>query len=311
MLHVLLLILKIIGIVLLAIIGLIVLLLLIVFLVPLRYQMTGEGAGSLKSLQGKMKFSWLLHLVSGYVKYQNQKLEWNIRIAWKWLGGKDAATEEPIAEEPITIKPVEEEPVKEESVMDEPVEDEPVTVEPIAIESVEEEPVKMVVPEKVMTTQEEKEEPKVSFFSRISGFYEKIKYTFRRICDNMKALMMTKDKLEDFLTDEIHKAAFARGMKELKRLLGFLKPKRFHLNAHIGFEDPSLTGKILAGLSILYPFVGKNHLCVTPEFEQEIYEGDIIIRGHIRVVYVMIIGWNLIWDKNIRMTYKHIKNFKK
>ncbi|MDD3360990.1 MAG: DUF2953 domain-containing protein [Hespellia sp.] len=294
-----------------AILGLIVLLLLIVLLVPLRYQMTGEGAGSIKSLQGKMKFSWLLHLVSGYVSYQDQKLEWNVRIAWKWLGGKDTATVDPVEEEPITIKPVEEEPVKEE----------PVTVEPVAIEAVEEnvtekaeaeiEPAKMDVPEKIITAQEKKEEPRVSIFIRVSDFYKKIKYTFRRICDNMKALMATKDKLEAFLTDEIHKAAFARGMKELKRFLRFLKPKRFHLNAHIGFEDPSLTGKMLAGLSILYPFVGKNHLCVTPEFEQEIYEGDMMIRGHIRVVYVIIMGWNLIWDKNIRMTYKHIKNFKK
>ncbi|MDD3404637.1 MAG: DUF2953 domain-containing protein [Hespellia sp.] len=304
MLHVLLLILKIIGILILVILGLFVLLLAIVLLVPLRYKVTGSGAGDLKSLQGKVTFSWLLHLVSGYAGYQDQKLDWNVRIAWKWLGGEEETAPEP---EPELALETKSEPESEPAVDPEPVmKPEPVT-----------EPEPAMDPEPAVTAQESepsvrKEQPKkASIVSKVKAFFEKIKYTFRKIYDNIKALMETKDRLEEFVTDEVHQAALSRAIKELKRLLGFLKPKKFSLQAHLGFKDPSVTGKVLAGLSMIYPFAGKNQLCVQPEFEEEIYEGNLMIRGHVRVVYVIIIAWNLFWDKNIRMTYKHIKNFKK
>lgn len=331
MLHVLLLILKIIGIVILAILALLVLLLLVVLLVPLRYRLSGSGSGDLQSLQGSMKFSWLLHLVSGYVTCRNQKVDWNVRIAWKWLGEKaqsksseenseseeeyqklleelEQETEIPSVEKPVVMQEAVEKVPIQENVEKQDITDIPHTKEPQVVT----EPKKTKKPQKSQGESYRAEsEKKSSFIEKVKAFFEKIKYTFQRICDNIKSLMATKEKLEDFVTNEVHQAALQRGIRELKRLLRFLKPKRFRLNAHIGFSDPSVTGKMLAGLSILYPFVGKNHLCVTPEFEEEIYEGDIMIRGHLRVIYIIIIGWNLIWDKNIRMTYKHIKNYKK
>lgn len=302
MLHVLFLILKIIGIILLVILGLIVLLLCVVLFVPLRYRLNGSGAGDIKSLQGRVKFSWLLHLVGGFAQYQDGQLQWQVRVAWLKLNKEAETVTEP--EVKAEEKPEEKSLAELEKELDEMEEPAPTEKESQIEESLLEKK-----NETVEIVQDKKE--KVSFLTKIKTIYEKIKYTFQRICDNIKSLLRTKDKLEDFVSDEVHQAAFARGVKELKRFLKFLKPKKFHLNAHYGFEDPSLTGKVLAGLSVLYPFVGKNHLCVTPEFEDEIYEGDVMIAGHFRVVYVIIVGLHLLLDKNIRMTYKHIKNFKK
>lgn len=341
MLHILLLILKIIGIILLVILGLILTLIAIVLFVPLRYRVSESGAGDLKSLQGRVKFSWLLHLVSGYACYENQKLDWNVRVAWKWIGEKESAEQSVESESPDLDTAAEEKKEVDshhsnqivsqeqtenlsqttsenmvvaqeiETVLEDeiPIEEETVEDEiPLDEESVED-----AIPIDEAPTEEKVplEEKIEGVFRKIQAFFEKIKYTFDQICDNIKALTATKDRLEAFITDDVHQAALSRAIKELKRLLRFLKPKRFYMDAHIGFKDPSVTGKLLAALSILYPFVGKNHLCVEPEFEDEVYEGRIDIRGHVRVIYLVIIGWNLIWDKNIRMTYKHIKNLKK
>ena len=61
MLHILLLILKIIGIVLLVILGLLLAAVLLVLLVPLRYRLEGSWHGE---PAGKVRVTWLLHAVS-------------------------------------------------------------------------------------------------------------------------------------------------------------------------------------------------------------------------------------------------------
>ena len=64
------------------------------------------------------------------------------------------------------------------------------------------------------------------------------------------------------------------------RLLKFLRPKKLTGNLHFGFEDPSVTGKVLAVLGALYPFYGE-HIRINPDFENEIFEGDVLVKGNI------------------------------
>ena len=78
-------ILKIIGILLAAILGIAVLLVCIVLFVPVRYRIEAESAGTFESIDAHARFSWLLHLFSGYFKYQNGEFCWQIRIGWKKL----------------------------------------------------------------------------------------------------------------------------------------------------------------------------------------------------------------------------------
>ena len=89
MLHILLLVLKIIGIIIAAILGILVLLLCIVLFVPFRYEIKGRSEGDAPSLKGKIKVTWLLHLFRADVYYKDQKLIWRIRFAfWKRMAGK-------------------------------------------------------------------------------------------------------------------------------------------------------------------------------------------------------------------------------
>ena len=118
-----------------------------------------------------------------------------------------------------------------------------------------------------------------------------------------------KDRIAAFLTNESHQQAFAKAKKEAKWIIRFLRPKKFNLNLHYGFEDPYHTGQVLAVLSMIYPFVGDN-MSVQPDFENSIIEGDFHMKGNLRMIYPTIYLLRLLLDKNVRQTFVDGKNFK-
>ena len=88
MLHILLIILKIIGIIIAVILGLLILLLAVVLCTPVRYRLEGTLDKECRKSQGRACVTWLLHLVRIDVAYEGQSLRWKIRIAWKTLGSE-------------------------------------------------------------------------------------------------------------------------------------------------------------------------------------------------------------------------------
>ena len=83
MLHILFLILKIIGIILLVILGITLALIGVVLFVPIRYQMKTETTNGMKNLKTEAKANWLLHLISAHITYQDEELDWHVRVGWK------------------------------------------------------------------------------------------------------------------------------------------------------------------------------------------------------------------------------------
>ena len=150
---------------------------------------------------------------------------------------------------------------------------------------------------------------KASFFEKISAYRDKIKYTFQKICANIKSLTKKKEKLQRFLTNEIHKKAFSRTIKELKRLLRYLRPKKLEGNIEFGFQDPAHTGYLLAGISIIYPLIGE-YVDIRADFEHEVLNGSLLAEGKLRLLYVLIPAWNLFFDRNVKVTYRHLRRFK-
>ena len=85
-----------------------------------------------------------------------------------------------------------------------------------------------------------------------------------------------------------------------------LKPKKFQVNLHLGFDNPELMGKIMAVNGMLYP-VHLGKIAILPEFEQNIVEGNFIIKGRISIyIYVWTALFVLI-DKDIKLLIKRLK----
>ena len=290
-------ILKIIGILLAAILGIAVLLICIVLFVPVRYRIEAESAGTFESIDAHARFSWLLHLFSGYFKYQNGEFCWQIRIGWKKLNQTEHI--ETLQNETYREKESE----KEQEKRDEEV---PQKAEPTNIPTKKEPQEKKVkrnrTAKKCGETAESEKKEKQSLL-------QKIKYTYQTMCDKIKVLLEKKEKLTEFLAEPIHKAAWGRLKKELFRILRLLRPRKFTGAVRFGLEDHYDTGRILAVLSMLYPFYGE-HIDIYPDFEYRILEGHLLIKGRIRGIYAVIVLWNLFFDKQVRTTYEHIKTFK-
>ena len=278
MLHILLTILKIIGIILLAILGLLILLLCIVFFVPLRYEIIAETKGDLKTTKLELKFSWLLHLIAGQVTYLEEELDYKIRVLWKKITETEPA-EKPAEEVVDEVSEEQTEKPEEESPID-------------SSESLEEAEATDESVENTAKVDEKEEKVRESKF-------QKIKCTIKEVCVKIKMVL-------EFLKGETHKLTLSRIKKEIVRLFVSLKPKKLRGKIRFGMDDPYKTGQILAALSILYPIYGGN-VEIFPEFDQKVLEGDVYVKGHIRGILAVRMLFNLIIDKNVRTTIKDIK----
>lgn len=299
MIHILLLILKIIGWILLVILGILLLLAAIFLLVPVTYEGELHGSGEWKRISGSLKVSWLYSLVKGEIFYQEGVMDWKFRLAWKKFSCEQ--TEE--AAESVVLK---EDTPKETNI-------------PKAESSSEDTGQTQFQKQEQPGTekkqrQKEREQEKSSALKpdleeRISEKIERIQCTFRKICDMLRSLAKKKERVTEFLTDEIHQSAFMKGLTELRRLFRFLKPSHCEADLEFGFSDPSVTGYVLAGVSMVYPFVGE-HVEIAPNFEEQLLVGSARMTGKIRACYFVIVVWNLFWNKNVRTTISHIRKFR-
>ena len=287
MLHILLMLLKIIGILLAVILGLILLVIFVVLFAALKYEVAAAADGDMKSVKANIKFSWLFHLISGFAVYEEQKLNWQVKVAWKKINVPKVEAEQSTEKAEEIAKEITHEAVEETTaVFDE-------TIQDVKNESAE------------ITESTKKNENTSKKQAKKVPFKEKIRCSIQKISDKIKEIKNLKDKIVGFLTAENHKKAFQKLLKELLRLLKKLKPKKLKANVESGFEDPYKTGSILAYLSMLYPFYGDN-INIVPDFTEQVLKGDIFIKGYIRISYMVSMGIRLILDRNIRFTIKDV-----
>ena len=286
MLHILFLILKIIGIILLTIFGILILSFSLVFFAPAYYQVRAKTDGGWNQLDVSVRAHWFFHLASAIVRYSEGKFNWQFRVAWKKFHDSDKKTSNTVEDTDDS---------KNESKGEENAKH---TTSTSADDT---EP-------KADAKNKNKKATKVAAKKK-QNWFEKIKCTIRKICDKIKEPWKLKEKVANFLTDETHKSAFQRIKKDLLTLSKRLSPRTLSGYVRFGFDDPYNTGRVLAGLSVLYPFYG-DKVDIYPEFEEKVLEGDIYMKGHIRGIHLLIIVLKLILDKDIRKTYQDFKVLK-
>lgn len=315
-------ILKIIGWILLAVLGLFVLAVCLVLFTPLRYKGEAGCRGTKETLWARLQFSLLFRFAEGCVEYADGKTTWRLRVAWKQLQGAEAKQ---VMEETASVAESMAEnaqagaEIPEEKPSWKTEEPEERRLEERQKPSAEPEKPRNSA-EKPRENSENREKQRKSQEKRFEksakkaedekrSFFERIEYTFQVFCDKMNVLIEKKEKVRSFLEDEIHHAAFLKAIQSLKRLVLRLKPTDFSGNVRFGFEDPAVTGKTLAILSVMAPLFEGN-LEVEPEFQEEILEGELLIAGKLTVWKFAALALELFTDKNIRKTISHIKNFK-
>ncbi len=137
---------------------------------------------------------------------------------------------------------------------------------------------------------------KTSVIDRIKKFFSsirlKIKYIFRRFCDTIKNIYGKIKRLNEFLQDETTRQAFRVVKREAIRLLKHIRPRKIKGYLHFGFDSPCNTGKLYGFICMFYTVLPKNFL-LHADFEQKVLEGDLLIKGRIQIYYLLIIALRL------------------
>ena len=333
MLHILLLILKWIGIVLAVFLLLVLLLINLGLFVPVRYRADASCQNDIETLEAEFELSWMWKLFFLTACWKKGKADMKIRIGLKYLFSEE---KEGKSEEKIEV-PEE----KEENDLQKEKEEQKFLKE--QKESLPSEKTNRSLPENNVQEQAEKrechqektesgidkeEEEKESFTAdrrkaggrkkkplwdrmkeKISEWIESCKSFWRKILAMRRNFRGKKEQIESFLTDASHRRAFCSLKREVRRFLGHVSPKDVKIVGKIGLEDPYMTGQALAVLGMLFPFLGENTVIV-PDFENKVLEGSVHIEGKIHNFRMLAILWRLIKDRDVRKIIIDIKKLK-
>lgn len=290
--HVILLILKVLGITLLILLGIVLLLVLLLLLAPFHYTIDAEYYGDVKAVG---RIQWLCFVLDLKGVYGNNKFLYYLKSFGFMISTND--------EEDKHYRAVSDEEAESDKSSDK--------AKPSKAEKV---PVKVVEDEFETYEQEQKpksEPQKKSIFMRIyegieSGLewvvtipmrvHDKISELMARILDffanlaeNMNKVIKKRDMIlqkitgvRSLLEKPYTKKVLKDGKVLLKKMWKHVRPRKLQGSIHFGLEDPATTGQVLGVVGMLYP-VYRNHFVIAPDFEQQIFEGKIYAKGRVQI----------------------------
>lgn len=290
--HVILLILKVLGITLLILLGIVLLLVLLLLLAPFHYTIDAEYYGDVKAVG---RIQWLCFVLDLKGVYGNNKFLYYLKSFGFMISTND--------EEDKHYRAVSDEEAESDKSSDK--------AKPSEAEKV---PVKVVEDEFETYEQEQKpksEPQKKSIFMRIyegieSGLewvvtipmrvHDKISELMARILDffanlaeNMNKVIKKRDMIlqkitgvRSLLEKPYTKKVLKDGKVLLKKMWKHVRPRKLQGSIHFGLEDPATTGQLLGVVGMLYP-VYRNHFVIAPDFEQQIFEGKIYAKGRVQI----------------------------
>ncbi len=337
MLHILLLILKIIGILILCLLGALLLGIACMLFVPVRYRIEAvrkEGEGE-PPVVLRVKVTWLLHFVNLIVRFDGSlfvrarilfitlfrlpKKEKNVKESRR---AAESGKKKEKAEKNRTQMPegelvaAEDNRAQEDVTQTLPCETTPQTdtVQAQTTEATENRPDE--------STEESADTPaeKPSFmdklravreilrgiFAKIKGLFENIQYTIQKFCDKIKSASDTIEYYREVIEGEPFRRSFALCKDELLRIFKSLRPQKFQARLVVGMDDPATTGEILAIWGMLYPWIG-GHVDVAGDFERKRLEGQALVKGRIRFFTFLRVAVKIYFNRDIRKLYKLLK----
>lgn len=327
MLHILLFILKIIGIVLLSILGILLLGIVCALFVPVRYRIEAvrqEGEGQPPAAV-RVKVTWLLHLINFLIRFDGE-LFVRVRISFltilripqkegrrKKAEQRESGKKKKQKKQEDSVKQdKKEEPAQSKDGAESGLQETTATASLPEMQEHREEPAEITqtLPEEETTGFWDKLRviPKMlqRLFEKIRGLFENIEYTINKFCDKIRSVSDTIEYYREVVEGEAFKRSFALCKDELTAIIKRLRPRKFEASLIVGMDDPASTGEILAVCGMLYPIIG-GHVDVRGDFERKRLEGEILIVGKLRMFTFLRTAVRIYFNKDIRKLYRLLK----
>ncbi len=283
-------ILKIIGFILLGILALLLAIVLAVLFVPVRYRMEGSRYDEWKA---SIKFSWLLHILSFHAVYDGE-LNTSLRIfGFHFRRREDEEDFEGAAgdlAEDAVENMADHDAGELADVTDEKRTEQ--TGRPSEERQTAEEPQRTSADSSRSSSEKAAKKKRTS---------RKKAFPITKIYDRLLAI---KEKLtEVYETLKKEEKTLKLIWKQVKVLVRHISPRRARGKVRFGFDDPYTTGQVLAYISPFYGRYAKG-VKIIPVFEEPVLDGELYIRGRIRVgtaVWIILTLWR---DQSIRKLWK-------
>ncbi len=107
-----------------------------------------------------------------------------------------------------------------------------------------------------------------------------------------------KDRLDPYLSDT-SRAWYGKVLRRAVKLLKACRPRRIAGDMTLGTGSPDTTAVAVGALEAYLPKASKD-LTLRPEFYQRALEGDITVKGHVRLVHALWALILLLLDKHTR-----------
>lgn len=341
MLHIILTILKIIGILLLVVLGILLTAIFLILFAPFRYAIDGKKE---EEICFHARVTWVLFFLRVRCSYEKKKLSYYVKVfGYSLISNEEKKKKEKkkqekslTKEEQLLLSEIEEESrlqaveleqkkaqekIRKEAVKDKKIKKE----EPKKEKKVKEEAVlpkksvaepkkeKIQIEEKNFDSGQEKQvKKKISknpiqiFRDTLYKILEKIRQFFSKLDEVGEKINKLLEKLgewKDFIDDERTRKALSKLLKKVKKLLKHILPRKIKGNLTFGVEDPAMMGWILAILGMAMP-IYKDNLKIEPCFGINKIQGDIEVKGKLRLGYILYLAILVLIDKEIMGTIK-------
>lgn len=292
--HVILLILKVLGITLLILLGIVLLLVLLLLLAPFHYTIDAEYYGDVKAVG---RIQWLCFVLDLKGVYGNNKFLYYLKSFGFMISTNDeedkhyrAVSDEEAESDKSSDKA---KPSEAEKVPVKVVEDEFETYEQEQEQKTKSEPQKKSIFMRIYEGIESGLEWVVTIpmrvHDKISELMARILDFFANLAENMNKVIKKRDMIlqkitgvRSLLEKPYTKKVLKDGKVLLKKMWKHVRPRKLQGSIHFGLEDPATTGQLLGVVGMLYP-VYRNHFVIAPDFEQQIFEGKIYAKGRVQI----------------------------
>ena len=139
--------------------------------------------------------------------------------------------------------------------------------------------------------------------SAISKIYEKVQTTRTNVSAKYEASQSKIEMVRTFLGDTENQNMIRLIWRQVIRLLKHILPRKMTGRVKFGFDDPATTGQILTYISPFYGIYAKS-VSIEPVFDEKVMEGELHLKGHIRVAALLWIVIRIILNKNFRTLVK-------
>lgn len=306
---VILLILKIIGWILLTLLALFLLIVFLILFVPVRYRTEGSMEENIR-VQGKVH--WLLHILSFGFSYDEDGFSYTLRLFGKHITlGEKLEDEEEEPDADSTDSAVHGTKAEDENIppSDSEVQRKDVSVKDAA-EAGEKKDSKDGTDTKEQTSIarkniEETDSEKISFGQKITSKFHDITNKIKGIRGKLADLSGQVGKIKAALTDEHNRNSVSVIWKEIKYLLKHSRFRKIDTELNFALWEPSATGQAL-GILAMFPAIYQYDIGIYPDFEADktYVKGTFLVKGHIRLIHVLISGIRLLKERDIRNLIK-------